>query len=89
MVEADSDPAAVDSRGQPDNILRTAGVYVVMRRPKEVQTAHREYLKTKAMKAVTGPRDAFKEKARRLGVKVDDTTRSIYGDATAVLLEED
>lgn len=83
------DTARTSSKQQPDGVHRVAGVYVLMRRPIEIHEAHLALMARKAEEKKRGPRDAFKEEARKLGVETEDRTKETHGPMMATLGEKD
>lgn len=83
--EEEPDLITADDAGSPDGRIHTAGVYVLMRREREISEAHQEHLKRKAQRAVDGPARAFETKAARLDVKTENTTRVTQGTLAAVM----
>jgi len=75
------------SMEQVDKRLIIAGTYVVMKRDKLIGEAHRQYLKEKSAKMAGSPREAFKAKAQRLGVEVDDKSKSQRAPLSVIMGE--
>lgn len=83
--ENSPDLITASESGTPGDIIHTAGVYVLMRREREITEAHQEHLKRKSARAVHGPAKAFETKAARLNVKTEDHTRVSTGTMAAVM----
>lgn len=87
LCSAEEEPNLITASdgGSPDGRIHTAGVYVLMRRNREITEAHQQHLKNKAAKSVHGPARAFENKAARLGVETEDKTRVSTGTMAAVM----
>lgn len=82
------DDVQTTSNGQPDNMKRIAGCYVLMKRPKELHQQHQKLLREKAMRALHGPRESFKNKAARHGFETVDETRIARGPMSVAVSED-
>ncbi len=83
--ENEPDLITASDSGAPGGNIHTAGVYVVMRREREITEAHQAHLKLKSARAVHGPAKAFETKAARLNVETEDHTRVSTGTMAAVM----
>ena len=65
------------------------GNNILMKRPKEIEKAHRAFLDRKAASAVAAPRESFKSKARNAHVKTVDTTEAVLAAPSASVPDSD
>lgn len=67
----------------PDGTVRAGGELVAMKRPQAIAEKHKDHLRQRAYRVAQGAREAFKTKAERVNVSVEDTTQAVYGPPLA------